>query len=310
MNDALQFLCRRAEVKDHVIEQAELLALDQADLKVIHSFKLIRRISNAQSMRCDDCGNSHLVDVVQDPRRRGHFYYHCPEIGRIKVRPDRLWRWEVAFDQVSRALRAALSLQGDHLEIVPGRIWLLGRRRHGKVTAEVFLVRGSWWSDANDVLDSAERLQQSPDPLVFVPKRFPSSTVWLGRRGSLHSLAENAEIRGQALALQEDVIDDVRLRRVPFFSESSGGSTPDGKLAGRVPRSIGSPASVRVVAQYMEGKGLDHAGFAKKVGTTGRTIQKFLSEGTVLRRIFNNIAAFFKLSTEELLQGVSPRRTL
>ena len=309
MNNVLQLLWRRADVKDHAIEQAELLALGEANLQTIRSLSLIRQIGDARSILCDDCGRSHLADVVPDHRRRGHFYYRCPEIGRITVSPERLRRWEVAFDRVGFAIGTALSLEGDLLEIALGRIWLLGRRHHGKTTAEVFLLRGAWWPDANEALDSCVRLRQSPDPLVFVPWRFPNRLAWSGARGSIHSLSETAYIKDGTFTIRTDTIDDLRRRRMPAASESCPVSAGDRNRRGKVARSIGTPESVQVVADYIAAKGLDHAGFAAKVGTTGRTIQKFLGDGVVLRRIFNAIADHFKLSTEELLQGATPRRS-
>jgi predicted transcriptional regulator len=74
-------------------------------------------------------------------------------------------------------------------------------------------------------------------------------------------------------------------------------------------RSIGSPEAVRVVQNYINSKGWNHEEFAKKVGTTGRTIRKFLKEGVVMRRIFVDIAEYLKLSTDELLRGETPKRT-
>jgi hypothetical protein len=310
VSDALQLLWRRADIKDHVIEQPEMLSWTESDRKAIQAQKLIRRIADARSIICEDCGDPHLAEVVQYPRRGGRFYYHCPEIGRVTVPADRLRRWEVAFDHVGGALRAVMSLGGDHLEIASARVWLLGRRRRGKVTTEVFLVRGIWWPDASDLLDSCQRLQQSPDPIVLIPRRFPTKAAWAGRMGSLHALAETGDIRDSALVIQEDVIDDLRrIRLSPGLQSAAASVTEDAKRPAKLVRSIGSPASVQTVLQYMNSRGLDHDGFAKKVRTSGRTVRKFLSEGTVLRRIFNDMAAYLKLSTDELLQGTSPRRT-
>ena len=309
MNNVLQLLWRRADVKDHAIEQAELLALGEANLQTISSLSFLRQIGDARSVLCDDCGRSHLADVIPDHRRRGHFYYRCPEIGRITVSADRLRRWEVAFDRVAVAIGTALSLEGDVLEVARGRIWLLGRLHHRKTNAEVFLLRGAWWPDADEALDSCVRLRQSPDPLVFVPCRFPNRSVWPGARGSIHSLTETACIKNGTFTIRTDTIDDLRRRRMPAASELSLVSAGDRNRRGKVARSIGTPESVQVVADYIATKGLDHAGFAAKVGTTGRTIQRFLGDGVVLRRIFNAIAEHFKLSTEELLQGATPRRS-
>jgi hypothetical protein len=286
-----------------------MLSWAESDRKAVSAQKLIRRIADARSIICEDCGNPHLAEVSQYPRRGGRFYYQCPEIGRVTVPADRLRRWEVAFDHVGCALRAAMSLGGDHLEIASARVWLLGRRRRGKLTTEVFLVRGIWWPDASDVLDSCLRLQQSPDPIVLIPRRFPTKAAWAGRMGSLHALAETAGFRDSALVIQEDVIDDLRRIRSPGLQSAAASVTEDAKLPAKLARSIGSPASVQTVLQYVNLRGLDHDGFAKKVGTSGRTVRKFLSEGTVLRRIFNDMAAYLKLSTDELLQGTSPRRT-
>src|SRR5205085_807864 len=126
------------------------LAWPESHRKVIQAQKLIRRIADARSLVCD-CGPSHLVDVIQDPRQRGCFYYYCSRIGRVHVPPDSLRRAQVAFDHLGGILRAGMSLEGDESEIAPDRVWLLGRQRKGRVTTEVFLIRGVWWPDASDL---------------------------------------------------------------------------------------------------------------------------------------------------------------
>ena len=308
MSDALQLLWRRADIKDHVIQQTEILGWVESDRKTILARNLIRRIADARSITCDDCGNPHLAEVIQDHRRGGRFYYHCPEIGRVTVPAEQLRRWEVAFDHLGRALGAAMSLVGDQIEIAPDRVWLLGRQRKGKVTTEVFLIRGIWWPDATELLDSCLRLQQSHEPIVLIPRRYPTKAAWAGRRGRLCALAEIAEIYESGLVIRQDVIDDLFRRSLPQGFQSQ--PTVDGAMQpARLARSIGTPASVQTVLQYMNSRGLDHDAFAGKVGTSGRTIRKFLSDGTVLRRIFNDMAAYLKLSTDELLQGATPRRT-
>lgn len=307
MSDALQSLWRRSDIRGHAIEDTELRTWPQSHLRVILAQRLIRRIGDAHSIVCDDCGPAHSVDVIRDPRRRGRFHYYCPSIGRISVPAESLKRWEVAFDSLGRALHAGMSLEGDLAEIAPTRVWFLGRHRNRRTTTEVFLLRGIWWPDANDLLDSCVRLQQSPDPIILIPRRYPTQAVWAGRKGSLHALAEIVELTDSGLNVRIDLIEALR-RRVATPGVADGASSEPASRA-KIPRSIGSPEAVQAVLNFIQLHVLDHDQFGGKFNTSGRAIRNFLSTGKIRRSNFRDMAAYLKLSVEELLRGEAARRT-
>jgi hypothetical protein len=83
---------------------------------------------------------------------------------------------------------------------------------------------------------------------------------------------------------------------------------PGAKAQSKLPRSLGSPEAVKTVIEHITKRELNYESFAKKVPTSGRTIQSFVSTGKIRRDLFNAIAAVLGLSIEDLLEGKAPSR--
>ena len=74
----------------------------------------------------------------------------------------------------------------------------------------------------------------------------------------------------------------------------------------KVPRwkaSIGTHAAARKMEAYIETKGLDFKEFARRAGTTDRTLRKFRKNGIVRRSVFDGIAKVMGLTRDELLKS-------
>lgn len=176
MNDTLDMLWPRAELRDHVLNAREV-ARWQADQRVaIISLGLIRRTSDATALICEDCGPPpHTAEVIRDRRKPLQPYYVCPEIGRVPLVHTDLQQWEADFDQIAVLIRKAAGLTGKATTPVTSRIWLLGRQQTGDSYWELFLMRGLCWSDGVQILNQCSRLRQSPAPVVLVPCRLPNA---------------------------------------------------------------------------------------------------------------------------------------
>jgi hypothetical protein len=67
--------------------------------------------------------------------------------------------------------------------------------------------------------------------------------------------------------------------------------------------SIGTHAAARRMETYIETKGLDFKKFAKRAGTTDRTLRKFRRTGLVRRSVFDEIAKAMGLTRDGLLKS-------
>lgn len=71
-------------------------------------------------------------------------------------------------------------------------------------------------------------------------------------------------------------------------------------------RSLGSPQAVRACREYMRSKILTPDEFAKRCGTSDRTVRNFFSTKKVRASIFQAIAEEMDLTAEQLLRGEWP----
>ena len=67
--------------------------------------------------------------------------------------------------------------------------------------------------------------------------------------------------------------------------------------------SIGTRAAARRMEAYIESKGMDLKEFAKRAGTTDRTLRKFRKTGLIRRSVFDDIARAMQMTRDELLKS-------
>jgi len=92
----------------------------------------------------------------------------------------RLRQWEIDFGGLARAIALTLDLAGDSEEVVPGRIWFLGRATIAARSRELFLARGLTWEDATGIIGESARLNAARSALVLVAGAVPPENVWNG----------------------------------------------------------------------------------------------------------------------------------
>jgi len=143
----------------------------------------IREVENATSVLCDACAGGHVEEVIFISSPRGcppRAYIYCPENGHVKVPLYRLRQWEIDFGGLARAIALTLDLAGDSEEVVPGRIWFLGRATIAARSRELFLARGLTWEDARDVIGKSTRLNAARSAIVFAAGDVPPEEIWNG----------------------------------------------------------------------------------------------------------------------------------
>lgn len=300
MSDALDLVWRRAELRDHVLTASELAQWQPDQRDAIISLGLLRRTSDATALICGDCGTPHPVEVIHDPRKPGHPYYLCPEIGRIPLAPADLHRWEADFDQMAAVIRETAGLTSKPLTLIPSRLWLLGRKRIADTYWELFLMCGLCWPHGIQLLTQCSRLRQSPAPVLLVPHRLPSGP---GPATSIpiRTLSELVSLEGPSLAVDVATLEIAAATMVGHRAEL-GKKAPRKRMS----RTLGSPEALRVVTDYLDQTKLTDTQFGNQFDTTDRTVRSFRSTGEMRRSNFEAMAKSMGLTTEELLRGAAP----
>ncbi len=183
MSDSLAVIWERADAKEPRFSGDEVAAWGDGLIERFADAGLVHQVENATSVVCDACAEGHIEDVtfIESPRRSPvRAYIHCPEHGRVRVPLDGLTQWEVDFAGIASATARALELAGDVEEIVPGRVWFLGKATVAALSREVFLARGLTWQDAAEVLGKSTRLNAAKSALVLVAGEVPSEDIWNG----------------------------------------------------------------------------------------------------------------------------------
>jgi hypothetical protein len=296
--DALDLVWRRAELPNHVLSAAELARWQPNQREAINKLGVLRRTSDATALICEDCGQPHPAEVIRDPRRPQKPYYLCPEIGRVPLRAKDLQRWEADFDQIAILIRRAVGLTSKAATLVASRIWLLGRQRLEEGGYwELFLMRGLCWPDGVQLLKQCSRLQQSPAPLVVVPYRLPSvesgEKLW-----PIRTLSEIVSLTGSGLVVDLETL----AAAVGAFEVSSVRSDQRKRMS----RSVGTPAAVNVMNEYLQHRPLTDTQFGNQFNSTDRTVRKFRSTGKMRRSTFEEMAKSMGLTSDQLLRGELP----
>lgn len=302
VSEALDLIWRRADVQGHVISHAEVAAWPPGERTTIVDLGLIRRTTDATALICEDCGDSHSAEVVRDARRPELPYYLCPGIGRIPIAVEATQQWEVDFDRMAALIRKALMLGGKPATLTASRVWLLGRQQQVDGFWELFLVRGVCWPDGLGLLDQCIRLQQSPAPVLLVPRRLPAAEILGKRSWAIRSLSEVASIDGSKLSIDDQVLAAAGLASLPATPRFSRPTTTPKRL----PQSIGTPEAVNAAVAYMGSKGLTETQFGIQFQSTDRTVRNFRKSGKMRRSTFEAMAKSMGLTIEQLLRGELP----
>lgn len=219
-------------MKEAKFDADEVTAWVGGAMDLLVSAGLARRIENAPCITCDACADHHVEEVtyIESPKGspvRGYIY--CPEHGRVAVPLDRLKQWAVSFEGLASAAASGLDLAGEVEEIVPGRLWLLGKTTIGRRSRDVFLARGATWIDAPDVFGACERLNASKGALMLVPGELPPQDAWTGEAPAVISFKVVAHLEGGRLAFDRDHLESLLSgdrRKAPIKAQESFPTPP------------------------------------------------------------------------------------
>jgi hypothetical protein len=184
MLQQLLSLLGRLELRSNTFTGDELSEWQPGDVESFVREGLLREGALAPGAVCDSCSDGHWEKVffVRAVDSRGpRAFLKCPESGTVEVSIDRLKQWVVSPVALADALSRSAGCSGVVEEVVPERVWSLGRLLlHGRKRLVLF-ARGLSWTDAAEVFASTvNALRLNEKPVLLLPNQ-KQADVPLGR---------------------------------------------------------------------------------------------------------------------------------
>lgn len=134
---------------------------------------LLSELPLTTCLACTECSESPFRDLIFTESVNGtqRVLFPCPNCGLYEVPLADLRRWQLDRSTLSQLIRASLALSVRLDEVVPGRLWRLGRYKQNGLNSTVWLGLQSWRRDLRDQLSQAI---QTSGSLLLVPDKRPS----------------------------------------------------------------------------------------------------------------------------------------
>jgi len=164
--DPFDLIWRCADNPSPALVVEDIEATPHPDLDCLIEFGLVKQTASATHVTCDACTKGHVEEVTRIvyPDQATRFFITCLENGRIEVPRERLLQWTVNYLPLFSSLLSALSASPSINEVLPGRVWNLGRVALAGKSKTIWAVRGLAWPDAAQVADV---LPKGRSPVVF-----------------------------------------------------------------------------------------------------------------------------------------------
>ncbi len=141
------------------------------------SQQLIEAAPAAGSLECPHCQDGESYAVVRhDHPLTGEplAKVPCPVCGPVRIPLGNLRRWRLNWAGLVPLLTQGLRLRGQPQQIVPDRLWQLGKGYWSGRPATLFLGRGMHRRDAVQLLESVARFTNA---LILIPHRTPQTAL-------------------------------------------------------------------------------------------------------------------------------------
>jgi len=230
----LDELLRRVDLARPFFSGDQRLAIPGDAWRTLDGAGLVREAAAATWIDCDDCPEPHSEDVswiAEEPGGPERPYVPCPELGWVRIDPDRLRQSAVDVARLARLLAEALACAGRVEELVPGRLWLLGRTVVAGRPREVFLGRRLGTADGGAVVGGCLRLQSAVSPVVLVAGDPPPAETWRGDPPPVLSIASFVTLTDGALVADRAFLAAAvggAQRTGPAAPEAASFPTPEG----------------------------------------------------------------------------------
>jgi len=165
-HDLFDMIWRAADSPQPVLGADNVVPLHRDDIDRLVTLGVLKEGRTARHVACDACidGHAEAVTAIKYPDGLTRFFINCPDQGRIEVERQRLLRWSVEYTPILQSLASALSARGTPTEVVPGRVWNLGRASLAGKSKPMWAARGLAWPDADQI---GAALPRGRSPVLF-----------------------------------------------------------------------------------------------------------------------------------------------
>jgi len=189
------------DVQDPVISPLTAAAWPDGALEDLVELGILQRAENAEFVLCPECfDHEEEVVVLEGPGQQVRFMIPCPEVLRVDVPPQLLQRWTINFSILIGQLANALPLSGKIQEIIPERLWRLGRWEIAGRTHDLLFARRIG-ANGSDLQTAFTSLRQ---PIMLFAGDVPPDHWWHDRRSLSASIPLVATCSAHGIAIDRE----------------------------------------------------------------------------------------------------------
>lgn len=171
--DPWQRWLARSELDPLMFHAPDVVAWPPGAVERLERMEILRELPLDRALFCPECPESPLCDVDWREPSAGKEptpWTCCPNCGFYELPRAALRRWAIDFAALQGWLAERLEIRGSVDELVPSRLWRLGKTHWGGRPTTVFCGRAVHRSDAVEVLSHVER---STSAVLLVPQETP-----------------------------------------------------------------------------------------------------------------------------------------
>jgi len=175
-SDPMDIVWRSADTESPTFAGDETASWKPGLAQSLEKLGFLRPGKTATHVTCDACADGHTSEVTTNKYSNGRarFFIVCPENGRIEVEREHLLQWSVDFAPALKAIADGLGVKTTAEELVPRRVWKLGRASLAGRSRVVWAARGLSWPDAPSLADV---LPTGKSPILFFFGLTPTTGV-------------------------------------------------------------------------------------------------------------------------------------
>ena len=152
MVDPLEFLLPIVESQQMTIGNDEAIRWPPGVFNTLVDLGILVDAEDASVIRCPECGDHWEELIARDgPGSSTRFFISCPEVLRVNVTQEQRRQWRPNLSGLVRLLAGSLNLSGKSQELIPERLWRLGRMNWNGDSRDVLFVRGLRWPDGEQL---------------------------------------------------------------------------------------------------------------------------------------------------------------
>ncbi len=205
MRDLLAVILAYVDTPEPLFTEYDLCRMAGVPWERFGARGFFRRAENAAYASCLSCPDGHSEEILlwRDPDGSVRSVIPCPESLFHEVPPEQIRQWTLDVERLAVSVATELGLGGRCKELVPDRLWRLGRTPWQGQRRDVLLARGLTWPDAKSLTGPIAHATRS---LVLVATQVPEPEFWSGRARPVVALSEFATLRDSQLELDHEAL--------------------------------------------------------------------------------------------------------